>query len=42
MQNAIQHNNDTVKLTISKGLKNFMSAEYGINETFLYLKNPVF
>ena len=42
MQNGIMHNSDVVRLSISKGLKDFMSKEYGINDDYLYLKNPIF
>lgn len=44
MQNGIVHNkeNGTVRLSLSKSLKEFMSNTYGINETYLYLENKLF
>ena len=42
MQNAIVRNDDTVRLTLSKGLKQFMADTYGIHDNFLYLKNKSF
>lgn len=44
MQNAIVHdvNSDTVRLSLPKQLKVYMSEKYGISETYLYLKNQIF
>ena len=44
MQNAIVHEpgSDTVRLSLSKQLKVFMSETYGISDNFLYFKNVVF
>lgn len=44
MQNGIVHNvgDDTIRLTLSKQLKQFMSEQYGITNNFLYLKNKIF
>lgn len=44
MQNAIVHEagSDTVRLTLSKQLKEYMSDTYGICENFLFLKNQIF
>jgi len=44
MQNAIAHDkgDSTVRLTLSKALKEYMSDTYGISETFLYLENRIF
>lgn len=44
MQNAIVHevNTDTVRLTLSKQLKEYMKNTYGICENFLYFKNQIF
>ena len=44
MQNGIVHEfeNDTIRLSISKNLRKYMSETYQINDTFLYLKNRIF
>ena len=44
MQNAIVHGtgSSTVRLTLSKSLKTYMSETYGINETYLILENKIF
>lgn len=44
MQNAIVHEegSDTVKLTLSKSLKEYMNKTYDIGDNFLYLKNQIF
>ena len=42
MQNGITHTSDTVRLTLSKGLKRYMADEYNINENYLFLKNRIF
>lgn len=43
MQNAIKRMDDnTLRLTLSKGLKSHMSNTYGIHEDYLYLKNNLF
>ena len=42
MQNGITHTSDTVRLTLSKGLKRYMTDEYNINENYLFLKNRIF
>ena len=44
MQNGISHENasDTVRLSLPKQLKTFMSDTYGIGDTYLFLKNPIF
>lgn len=44
MQNGIAHDNgsDTVKLTISRSLKKYMSDTYDIHEDFIYLENQLF
>lgn len=44
MQNAIVHGagSSTVRLTLSKNLKAYMSETYGINETYLILENKIF
>ena len=44
MQNGIAHEpwNDTIRLSISKNLRKYMSETYKINDAFLYLKNRIF
>ena len=42
MQNGIVHDSDTVRLSIPKRLKGFMLNQYGINDNYIYLKNPIF
>lgn len=44
MQKGLVHGktSGTVRLTLSKGLKAFMSSAYDIHLTYIYLKNPVF
>ena len=44
MQNGIVHfeGDSTVRLTLSKQLKQFMSGQYDITNNFLYLKNKIF
>lgn len=42
MQNGIMHEDDTLRLTLSKSLKQFMADEYGIHASYLYLKNRMF
>ena len=44
MQNGICHNtgSDTVRLTLSRQLKEYMSANYHIDEKYLFLKNKIF
>ena len=44
MQNAVRHEpgTDTVRLSLPKQLKAYMAEAYGISETYLFLKNPVF
>lgn len=43
MQNAIKRTDDsTLRLTLSKGLKSYLSSTYGIHEDYLFLKNPIF
>ncbi|MBR5177164.1 MAG: transposase [Lachnospiraceae bacterium] len=44
MQNAVMHETgtDTVRLSLSKQLKAYMAEAYGISETYLFFKNPVF
>lgn len=44
MQNGIVHmpGTNTVRLSISKQMKNFMSENYGIGEEYIYLKNQIF
>lgn len=44
MQNGIVHSegDSTVRLTLSKQLKQFMSGQYDITNNFLYLKNKIF
>ncbi len=44
MQNAIIHEarTDTVRLSLSKQLKGYMSEHYDISDNYLYLKNKLF
>lgn len=43
MQNAMKRmNDDTIRLTLSKGLKSHMAEAYEIHENYLYLKNRIF
>jgi putative transposase len=44
MQNGIVHEagSDTVRLSLPKQLKIYMSGTYGIRDKFLYLKNKIF
>lgn len=44
MQNGIVHEsgNDTIRLSIARNLRKYMSETYQINDTFLYLKNRIF
>lgn len=44
MQNAVVHEagSDIVRLSLPKQLKQFMSANYAICDTYLYLKNQIF
>lgn len=44
MQNAIVHDSssDTVRLSLSRKLKEYMYSAYGISEKYLFLKNVVF
>ena len=44
MQNGISHeaDSDTVRLSVPKRLKIFMSDTYGISDNYLFLKNPIF
>ena len=44
MQNAIKKevSSDQIRLSLPKRLKGFMAEEYGIHETYLYLKNKIF
>ena len=44
MQNAVVHEtgSETVRLSLPKQLKAYMSEAYGIGETYLFLKNMVF
>ena len=44
MQNAVMHEagTDTVRLSLPRQLKAYMAEAYGISETYLFLKNPVF
>ena len=42
MQNAIVHNGCNIRLALSKQLKEFMKKEYGIDDNFLNLSNPIF
>lgn len=44
MQKAIvhDHGSNTVRLTLSKGLKGYMSETYDIHDNYLYLKNMIF
>ena len=41
MQNGIMHEpgSDTIRLSIARNLRKYMSETYQINDTFLYLKN---
>lgn len=44
MQNAVKHEpgSDYVRLSLPKKLKEHMFLRYGISDTYLFLKNPVF
>ena len=44
MQNAIRHEtrSDTIRLSLPKKLKEYMTAKYNIHETYLYFKNQIF
>lgn len=44
MQNGIVHNQDdgSIRLSLSKGFKEFMKENYGINDQFIHLKNKAF
>ena len=44
MQNAIVHekNSDTVRLSLPRQLKIYMSETYGISDNYLFLKNVIF
>ena len=44
MQNGILHErkSSSVRLSLSKKLKNFMSEQYGIKDNYLYLENKIF
>ena len=44
MQNAIVHekDSDTIRLSLPKQLKLFMSETYGISDNYIYLKNMIF
>lgn len=44
MQKAIVHkkNSDSIRLTVSKTLKEYMASVYDIHEDYLYLKNQLF
>lgn len=44
MQMGIRHEkgSDRLRLSLSKGLKNYMEETYGIHEQFLYLENKIF
>ena len=44
MQNAIAHESgsDTVRLSLPRQLKGYMSETYGIDDTYLFLKNQIF
>ena len=44
MQNGIVHESgsDTIRLSIARNLRKYMSETYQINDTFLYLKNRIF
>ena len=42
MQNAIVHNGCDIRLALSKQLKEFMKKEYGIDDNYLNLSNPIF
>ena len=42
MQKAIVQNGCNIRLSLPKQLKEFMKKEYGIDDNYLYLSNPVF
>lgn len=42
IQNAIVQNGGNIRLSLPKQLKEFMKQEYGIDDNYLYLSNPVF
>lgn len=44
MQNGILHSagSDTVRLSVSKQMKDYMSKTYDISENYIYLKNQIF
>lgn len=44
IQNGVVHQkgSDTIRLSLSKSLKEFMADRYDIHETYLYLKNRIF
>lgn len=44
MQNGIMHavGSDTVRLSVSKQMKDYMLNTYSISETYIYLKNQIF
>ena len=44
MQNGISHEagSDTVRLSLPKGLKEYMLSAYGISNNYLFLKNVIF
>lgn len=44
MQNGIAHEqgSDTIRLSLPKALKEYMSLTYGINNNYLFLKNKIF
>ena len=44
LQNGFKHEkaSSTIRLTISKGLRTFMSETYGIDDTFIYIENRIF
>lgn len=42
MQNAIVHHGCNIRLSLAKQLKEFMKNEYGIDDNYLNLSNPVF
>lgn len=42
MQNGIKRENDSIRLSISKAMKQYMQETYAIDVDYLYLRNPCF
>lgn len=42
MQNGIKRDGDTIRLSISKAMKQYMQSTYAIDADYLYLRNPCF